>query len=229
MREKLFENLPDEVWKQIEDYPDYYVSNLGRLYSVRRNRIIDGHIWKNRKQVTLNRKCYILHRIVAKAFPEICGEWFDGCEVHHLDKNPENNRADNLKVCTKEEHYAFHHDDRVEAGKKRTGDNHPMFGKKLSEEARRKISDSKKGKHPSEETKRKLSDAKRGKHHSEERKRKMKKPVLQYTLSGEFIKEWDSSIDIERALGYHSTSISACCLGKRSSAHGYIWKHKRMN
>lgn len=51
------------------------------------------------------------HRIVAKAFPEICGEWFDDCEVHHIDGNKLNNRAENLVILTKEEHYKLHHDE----------------------------------------------------------------------------------------------------------------------
>ena len=31
---------------------------------------------------------------------EICGEWFDGCEVNHKDENKHNNSATNLEVCT---------------------------------------------------------------------------------------------------------------------------------
>lgn len=51
---------------------------------------------------------HYVHQEVAKAFPEICGEWFEGCEVHHKDGNTENNEATNLIVCTKEQHLAFH-------------------------------------------------------------------------------------------------------------------------
>ena len=51
---------------------------------------------------------YYVHREVAKAFPEICGEWFEGCEVHHIDCDPLNNEAKNLIVCTKAEHMRYH-------------------------------------------------------------------------------------------------------------------------
>lgn len=51
---------------------------------------------------------YYAHIEVAKAFPEICGVWFDGCEVHHKDGNALNNEASNLIVCTKEQHIEFH-------------------------------------------------------------------------------------------------------------------------
>ena len=49
-----------------------------------------------------------LHSFVAMTFPEICGEWFDGCQVHHIDKNTKNNCAYNLQVVSKEEHKDLH-------------------------------------------------------------------------------------------------------------------------
>ena len=55
---------------------------------------------------------------------------------------------------------------------------------------------------------------------------KRSKPVIQYTKTGEFIKEWKSTHDIERNLGYSQSHISSCCLGKRKSVHNYIWKYK---
>ncbi len=45
----------------------------------------------------------------------------------------------------------------------RTGEKHPNYGKHLSEETKKKISESLKGKKHSEETKKKMSDAKKGK------------------------------------------------------------------
>lgn len=53
-------------------------------------------------------KTHYAHIEVAKAFPEICGEWFEGCHVHHKDGNPLNNEATNLIVCTKQEHVQLH-------------------------------------------------------------------------------------------------------------------------
>lgn len=44
-----------------------------------------------------------MHRLVAKAFPEICGEWFEGCVVDHINTVKDDNRAVNLKVCTQKE------------------------------------------------------------------------------------------------------------------------------
>ena len=55
----------------------------------------------------------------------------------------------------------------------------------------------------------------------------LSKIVLQYTLEGEFVKEWPSTMEIKRQLGIEPTNISACCLGKIRKTHGFIWKYKR--
>ena len=55
---------------------------------------------------------------------------------------------------------------------------------------------------------------------------KLSKPVLQYTKSGELVREWKSATDVERNLGYFGTNISSCCNGKIKSAYGFIWKYK---
>ena len=49
-----------------------------------------------------------MHQLVAMAFPDICGEYFEGCHVHHIDKNTTNNSAYNLKVMSKKEHEEIH-------------------------------------------------------------------------------------------------------------------------
>ena len=52
------------------------------------------------------------------------------------------------------------------------------------------------------------------------------KVILQFSLNGEFIKEWPSGKEIQRKLGFAQTNISACCLGKYKQTHGFIWKYK---
>ena len=55
---------------------------------------------------------------------------------------------------------------------------------------------------------------------------KLSKPVLQYTESGAFVREWKSTRDVQRKLNYNNGNISKCCTGKRKSAYGFIWKFK---
>ena len=52
------------------------------------------------------------------------------------------------------------------------------------------------------------------------------KAVLQYDKSGNFVSEWPSAREAERQTGFSCRHISKCCLGKRKSAYGYVWKFK---
>ena len=55
---------------------------------------------------------------------------------------------------------------------------------------------------------------------------KRSKPVLQYTKSGVFVREWKSTRDVQRNLNYSQGHISNCCNGKLKSAYNFIWKFK---
>lgn len=52
------------------------------------------------------------------------------------------------------------------------------------------------------------------------------KPIEQYDLEGNFIKEWDSAAQVERDLGFNHSNISKCCLGRYNIAYNYKWKFK---
>ena len=57
-------------------------------------------------------------------------------------------------------------------------------------------------------------------------KGKRNKPILQYSLSGEFIREWDSGKSASEELNINSGHISECCKGKLKTCGGFIWKYK---
>lgn len=103
---------PNEVWTLCIKYPNYLISNYGRIYSFYRNRIIkpspvgDNKVYLgvmlSKDKIHTNER---LHRLVAEAFipnPQ------DKPQVHHIDGNSFNNRADNLMWVTHEEHLAIH-------------------------------------------------------------------------------------------------------------------------
>lgn len=116
-------------------------------------------------------------------------------------------------------------------------------GKPMSEEQKKKLSFARKGipspnkgKHLSEDYKKKISDSKKGKmvgdknpfygkHHTEEFKKKISKKVLQFTLDGVFIREWESTMECGRN-GFSQSAVCECCQGKRKSAYGFLWKYK---
>ena len=50
------------------------------------------------------------------------------------------------------------------------------------------------------------------------------KRVTQYTLDNQFVKTWDSLIQIEKELNINHSKISMVCNGKRKNAGNYIWR-----
>lgn len=54
---------------------------------------------------------------------------------------------------------------------------------------------------------------------------KLSKPVLQFTLDGEFVREWESTMECGRN-GFNQGHVAECCRGERKSHKGYIWKYK---
>lgn len=54
---------------------------------------------------------------------------------------------------------------------------------------------------------------------------KISKKVKQYSLEGEFIKEFQSTMEVERQLGFSNGNISSCCSGRYKQAYGFIWKY----
>ena len=102
------------------------------------------------------------------------------------------------------------------------------------------------GKHRSEEVKKKISQANSGvnhyfygKHLSEEHKENIRQakrniatkiiPILQYTLDGEFVAEYDSISNAARTMNCDESAICKCCRGKRNHVRHFKWKYKYEN
>lgn len=49
------------------------------------------------------------------------------------------------------------------------------------------------------------------------------KPILQFDLDGNFIREWNCATDVGKEA---SRNISSCLRGKTKTAYGYVWKYK---
>ena len=61
--------------------------------------------------------------------------------------------------------------------------------------------------------------------HPLEKPRCHRKPVRQYTLDGEFIKEWGTIKEAATVLNIADTHISDCCKGKFKKSGGFIWRY----
>lgn len=108
-----------EIWRSVVGFEGLYeVSDQGNVRGVERvcpdGRKVKGkqlkpHIFiRHKENYWLNlclrknnkRNWLCVHNIVAKAFPDICGEWFDGAEADHLNGKGYDNRAVNIRLKT---------------------------------------------------------------------------------------------------------------------------------
>ena len=96
--------MSKEIWKDIEGFPNYQVSSLGRVRNrdkhiihqqKRKNGYVKVELWKNGKGYTRD-----VHRLVAIAFLE---PGLGQTDVNHVDGHKDNNIVTNLEWCTKKE------------------------------------------------------------------------------------------------------------------------------
>ena len=102
--------MVNEIWRDIKDYPNYMVSNLGRVKSLCNNKTSKEKIIKPNKinsgylRVALykngNIKKYLIHRLVAEAFIDNPNKL--PC-IDHINANKTDNRICNLQWCSHKE------------------------------------------------------------------------------------------------------------------------------
>lgn len=90
------------MWKSVEGYSRYEISNLGQVRNIKTNKIINGTISQDYVCVSLypdvgNPKPLRLHRLVASLF---CPNPNKYNIVNHIDGNKINNNASNLEWTT---------------------------------------------------------------------------------------------------------------------------------
>lgn len=123
----------EEIWKDIENYPGYQVSNLGRIKSFKQDKngiITNGNVsFKGylRKQLWNENgsKSFAVHRLVAQAFipnPDNLPQ------VNHKDENKQNNCVDNSEWCDND--YNIHYGTAI-ARKAASLTNHPSSSKPI--------------------------------------------------------------------------------------------------
>ena len=199
-------------WRDIIGYEDLYmVSNLGRVKSLERydsrgrkikERILTGTIDKygyiivNLSKNNKN-KLFKVHRLVAIAFiPNLENKPF----IDHINTIRDDNRVENLRWATYEEN------NNNQLTKKKISENHanikgennPMYGKKHSEE-----------------TKKKMSKSHKGSNNSNSRK----------VRCIELDRVFNSIIEAEEELGIFHQNIGKACRGIYKTCGGYHWEY----
>ena len=86
------------------------------------------------------------------------------------------------------------------------------------------------GNKPSEETRRKQSESLKGRKNSPEAiaitTKALSKSVLQYTLKGEFVREYSSTSSVARETDFIQSAVASCCNGTRGSHGNHMWRYK---
>lgn len=200
-------NSTEEIWRPIRGFEGYEVSSLGRVRSCDRLvcckcgsiRLYKGRILEPVKSkvgymiVGLykdgKRTNFTVHRLVAMAFPEICGQFRNELEVDHRNTVRTDNRAENLHWVTRSEN-SLNPITRQRQCDARKGDKCYMFGRL-------------------------------GKLHHRS------KPIIQYSLTGEKIAEFEGLMDAGRKLGISAGCICMVLNGRYKHTHGFIFKYKQ--
>lgn len=192
------DDLPGEEWKEIEDWPGYYVSNLGRVKSVDREITYkDGRIF-NRKGRLIAQfldkkdedKAYykvelsnegkaerkFVHRLVAKAFVSNPDPSKYNV-VNHLDENKKNNKAENLE-------WTDHQGNIQYSGKYCLN--------------------------------------------SREHRENLNTPVEKYTKKEGILETYSNLNDASEKTGLSLTEITECCLGFRKTTGGFGFRFKNV-
>ena len=203
----------NEIWRKIEGFENYEVSNLGNVRSLKNKKVkilklikretgyIFINLYKNKK---IHHKS--VHRLVASTFipnPQ------NKSQVNHIDGDKTNNKVENLEWCTAKEN--SQHAWNTGLSKSLKGEKNPMYGKHHTKETKNKISESLKGE----------KNSFYGKHHTEETKQILSK-IRSKTVECITTKEIFKSIkEASKKYNINDTSISRCCKNKSK----YAGKH----
>lgn len=184
-----------EEWRTIEEYPNYMISNKGRVKSLKygKERIMkQGKHKDNYCYIMLYKegkgKKYLVHRLVTQAF--ISNPQNLPC-VNHKDENPQNNHISNLEWCSYT--YNINYGTRNEKVGKALSIAHK--GRKLTQE------------------------------HITNHSSSVRISIVQYDLDNKLIGIWESVKQASEILGIDRSNITKCCKGKYKTCNGYKWKY----
>lgn len=97
------EDLPNEIWVEIENFPNYLISSHGRIRNQQTNRLLKSSTVCGYQKIRLSNngeiQDFILHILMFKTFyPDL--EIPDGYVIDHIDGNKDNNHYKNLRCIS---------------------------------------------------------------------------------------------------------------------------------
>lgn len=225
-------DLPNEEWRDVEGYEGFYqVSNLGRARSLDRyinngkfERLIKGRLMKffydkdGYAKVSLcknnSNKNPFVHRLVSKAFIPNPNNY--PC-INHKNEVKSDNRVENLEWCTHQYNTTYG------GGIRRRIENTDFKKRTQNTDYAKRSANTNYAKRTANTDwdslcKKLINNPKKS------------KPILQFDLQGNFIKEFPSAMQCERE-GFCHSNVVKCCKNKfhklgNNKYKGYIWKYK---
>ena len=247
------DKLDNESWKIIKNYPEYEISNMGRIkYPIRKGskpykiRVTYGG-GKIYKTFTLRNndgiKSIAIHRLVAQAFISNPNDYII---VNHKDGDKKNNRYINLKWCTRSENTKHAYDNDLISGKRKiyqlNVNNNIIKEWDTIKDAYETLKLSRTSINSVLSKKNKTAGGYYWCYKEEYDINKKKNTMYDtnkikikqiHKTSNKLIKIWDSISEVSVFIAKeNSTSVKAiksnisqCIRGKRKSCHGYKWEY----
>lgn len=214
-----------EEWRPIAGFPNYQVSNKGKVMNLKTGRVIKNSIdyngymsvnlWKNNKL-----KHFRVHKLVAQAF---LPNPLKLPQVNHIDECKTNNDANNLEWCTASQNirYSIYRQYRkinqlsLDGEFIKQWESISQIAKKLGI-GNSHIIQCCKGE-------RKQAYGYKWQYTDGLNQQRSKRPVAALTKDGEFVAKYKSAAEASRCLNICVQSIIDCLNGKYKSTHGFMF------
>lgn len=156
------------------------------------------------KSITINGKHKLEHRYIMEQF---IGRKLTRFEfVHHINGNKKDNRIENLKIMSPQEHNKLHKEKLPKT----------KICKVCGKEFEPPVN------HRGRNT---ICSPECWKVYRKQLAKKYSLKIDQFDIEGHFIKTWDSIHEIGRFYKKDPSNICACCKGKLKTSWHYIWKY----
>lgn len=195
--------MEEEIWKEIEGFDNYQISSLGRVKNIKFDRYVKP-LLDNKGYLTVNlyKDGKMKHLTLHRliAIAFIPNPENKPC-IDHINTDRSDNRIENLRWCTQKEN----HNNPLSI----VNHGNASSGRVVSEEQKKNQSEKMKGRFKGV--------------------RKSSKKIIQLTLDGIFVREWDAIKDAAESLGVSSPAIWNCLNGKCQvkSIKGFKWEYKK--